>query len=215
MLKVAGFLTRHQTLAKILAVGLAALATAVLSISAAWKVYTAATRAAALANLAFGRSAATMAASAGSARLALIGKAGLVVAVGLLSYELTKAILKLTGLDQKLESLGGKAFDLAAKLGLAQGAPAAALSQGASGFIRRQARGLIAGGMTPAQAAARIAATHPGVQRGDIDVLAGVRGKIVVENRLYIDGQQVAAAVNRQNARGGRRTAHQTSGRRG
>jgi hypothetical protein len=189
MLQVAGFLTRHKTLAKLLVVGLGALAVAILTVNTAWKAYTAVTRAAALANIAFGRSAAGMTRGIGSARLALIGKAGLVAAVGVASYEITKMILKVTGLDTKLRSLGGRLFDLTHGGGPNLGGLGAGAHAGA--FLRHQAARLEAGGMTAAQAAARIAATHPGVRRSDIDVYAGVAaGGVVVNGGLHLHGVQ-------------------------
>lgn len=49
-------------------------------------------------------------------RLSLIGKVGLVAAVGVASYELTTLALKLTGLDKKLRSVGGDLQGLLTKV---------------------------------------------------------------------------------------------------
>jgi hypothetical protein len=152
----------------------------------------------------------------------MLGKAGLVAAAGVAAYELTKLTLKVTGLDDKLKGLGASAYDAAAKIGLVHDAGAqfrgkTILSPQASAFLRQQAARLEQAGLTPQQAAARIAASHPGVASRDIGVLAGVYGQraIVVENHVHLDGREVARSVNRHDARAHRRTANQTSGHRG
>jgi hypothetical protein len=116
-----------------------------------------------------------------------IGKAGLVVGAGAAAFALTTLILKVTGLDQKLRGAGSAAYDLAAKLGLAQGAPAAALSQGAFSALRRQAAGLERGGLTPEQAAARLQRMHPGYQAHDIAVAAA---GIHISGGIHLHGVQ-------------------------
>lgn len=123
----------------------------------------------------------------------MLGKAGLVIGAGAAAFALTSLILKVTGLDQKLRGAGGAAYDLAAKLGLAQGAPAAALSQGGYVSLRRQAQRLEAGGLSPAQTAARLQRMHPGYQAHDIAVAAGVgvggaRGGIVIQGDVNVHG---------------------------
>ena len=47
-----------------------------------------------------------------------LGKAGLVAAVGIASFQITSMILKMTKLDKKLKDFGGSVFDIASSLGL-------------------------------------------------------------------------------------------------
>jgi len=121
-----------------------------------------------------------------------LGKAGLVAGAGLAAYELTTLALKATGLDKKLNALGATAFDAAAKLGLVndpgkQFAGKTNLDQAAAGFVRRRARRLETGGMSPEEAAARIARTHPNLAKRDIGVLAGVGvGGIVINGGVHL-----------------------------
>ena len=49
-----------------------------------------------------------------------LGKAGLVAAVGIASFQITSMILKMTKLDKKLKDFGGSVFDIASSLGLTE-----------------------------------------------------------------------------------------------
>jgi hypothetical protein len=148
-----------------------------------WKVLTIAGNVATLAGR-FGLLAGNTTKAAGATRglsASMLGKAGLVVGVGAAAFAITSLILKMTGLDEKLKSVGASAYDAAAKIGLvhdpgAQFAGHAAPGQASAVAIRAQARRLEAGGMSPAQAAARILARRPDLARHDVEVLAGVYG---------------------------------------
>jgi hypothetical protein len=163
----------------------------------------------------FGLLAGSTTKAAGATRLlsaSMLGKAGLVVGVGAAAYGITTLALKVTGLDKKLKSAGGAAYDFASKIGLVndpgkQFAGKTLLSQSASGAIRRQALRLEAGGLTPEQAATRIAAARPNVARHDIDVLASPRRApaIVVHGGVHVHGvnnpRELQDAITK-NARG-------------
>ena len=150
----------------------------------------------------------------------LIGKAGLAGAAGVASFELTTLALKATGLDKKLRSAGGGAYDLAASLGLIhdptkQFAGKTLLSQPAATFIRHRAQRLEAGGLSTSATVSRILATHPSLARHDVQVLAGQTATVVVHTHVDLDGREVAKTVTKHQARDGNRTPRQTSGRRG
>jgi hypothetical protein len=136
----------------------------------------------------------------------MLGKAGLVGAAGVAAYELTTLGLKLTGLDKKLKGVGASAYDAAASIGLVhdptqQFKGKTAPTAGIARFLRNQAARLEQGGMTPSQAAARIAATHPGVARRDIDVYAGVTGRrptVTINGGLHLHGVQDVRGLEQQ-----------------
>jgi hypothetical protein len=156
--------------------------------------------------------------AAGGLRGSLVGKAGVAGAVALASYELSKLFRKIPNWDRLAKELGGNLYDLAVNLGLATDAMAkfdgkAAPSQAAGVQIRNQARRLEAGGLTPRQAANRLAGQHPGVARRDIDALAGVRGRrptyninnLVVNagNAKQLEGELTRRSKRRQHKRHG------------
>jgi len=156
--------------------------------------------------------------SKGAAKL--IGKAGLAGAVGFASYEMTTMILKATGLDKKLDGLAESAYDAAIKIGLIhdpmeQFKGKTTPTPGIARFIRNQAARLEQGGMTPQQAADRLAASHPGLAKRDVEVWAGVYAKQPIEVSVQIDGREVGRAATTAQTRAGKHTARQTSGRRG
>jgi hypothetical protein len=155
----------------------------------------------------------------GGLKASLLGKAGLVGAAGIAAFALTTLILKATGLDKKLKSVGASAFDAAAKIGLVkdpgkQFEGKKLLSGNQYRAIRQQAARLEARGLTPAQATARIAAQRPNVARRDIEVLAGVRGKPpVVHTTVNLDGQTVAKNTTQHQLKNKKRNATQRRGR--
>lgn len=189
---------------------------------AAFRALTGATRAATVATVAHGNAAKASAAKGALLRRSLVGKAGIVGAAGLAAFALTTLILKVTGLDKKLRAAGAAAFDLAAKVGLAddkgkQFEGKKILTGAESKRIRQQAARLEAGGLTPKQAAARIALNRPNVARRDIDVLAGVHGQRPVVN-IHIDGRRddaetVARKVTEAQRKHGKRNTTQRRGR--
>jgi hypothetical protein len=127
----------------------------------------------------------------------LLAKAGLVAAVGVASYKISKLVFHLTGLDKKFGAAGGAAYDFAAKLGLVhdplgQFQGKTILSAAATRALRQQAARLEAGGLTPAQAAARISAQHPNLATRDVQVIAGVYGNhpLVVNGDVHVHGVQ-------------------------
>jgi TP901 family phage tail tape measure protein len=145
-------------------------------------------------------------------RGSLLGKAGLVGAAGLAAFAITSLILKATGLDKKLKDAGGSAFDLAAKLGLVndnnkQFEGKTILGPAGSRAIRQQAARLEAAGLSPTQAATKIAARRPNLALHDIQVLAGVFGQqpqldknsatVVVHTHVELDKQKVGTAVTK------------------
>lgn len=155
-------------------------------------------------------------------RAGLIGKLGLAAAAGFAAYKLTGLILKVTGLDKKLRTVGGKAHDLAAKLGVIndpgkQFEGKSTLGTGAEvvSALRRQAARLEAKGLSPRQAASALARTHPNVARHDLEVAAGVGGKqpIVVHTNVHLDGQKVGTSVTEAQRKHKKRNAPQRRGR--
>jgi hypothetical protein len=165
--------------------------------------------------------AATTRATAASRGLSasFIGKAGLVGAAGAASFALTTMILNATGLDKKLAQLGASAFDAAAKIGLihdptAQFKGKSILGGQATRFLRNQAARLEAGGLSPAQAAARITATHPNVAGRDAQVIAGVFGRPPVYHiqNLNVTGVQNPAQMENELQKRARGRPHRRRG---
>jgi hypothetical protein len=133
----------------------------------------------------------------GALSLSFLGPAGLVVGAGAAGYALTTLILHLTGLDKKLATVGAAAYDFASKIGLVhdplgQFQGKTILSAAATRALRQQAARLEAGGLTPAQAAARISAQHPNLATRDVQVIAGVYGNhpLVVNGDVHVHGVQ-------------------------
>ena len=95
----------------------------------------------------------------------MVGKAGLVVGVGIAAFAITTLILKVTGLDKKLKA-GRRpaAFDLAAKLGLVKDPMAAVRGQEDADTGRRSSRCVARPQVceaTPQQTANVLAGRHP------------------------------------------------------
>ena len=156
-------------------------------------------------------------------RASLIGKAGLVAAAGVAAFALTTLLLKVTGLDKKLKSVGASAFDAAAKLGLvndpgAQFEGKRVLTGLESKRVRDTAARLQAQGLTSEQAAARIARARPNVARRDIEVLAGVYGArppapVVVNTKVQLNRETVGKVVTETQRRTAKRTGAPRRGR--
>jgi hypothetical protein len=120
-------------------------------------------------------------------RGSLAGKAGVAGAVVLAGYELSNLIRKIPGWDNAMKNFGASIYNLATNLGLvndqmAQFQGKKIPGQTSSGQIRRRAAFLEASGLTPQQAAGRLARSHPNMARHDIDVLAGVHGRSPIMN---------------------------------
>jgi hypothetical protein len=156
---------------------------------AGWKVLTIAGKVSTLAtNLGVLRGKTTGAKNAAKGfRGSLAGKAGVAGAVVLAGYELSNLIRKIPGWDNAMKNFGASIYNLATNLGLvndqmAQFQGKKIPGQTSSGQIRRRAAFLEASGLTPQQAAGRLARSHPNMARHDIDVLAGVHGRSPIMN---------------------------------
>jgi uncharacterized protein YoxC len=160
---------------------------------ATWKVLSIAGNVATLAAK-FGLLATSTEGAAGATRglsAAMVGKAGLAGAALAAGYGIGTLLMKIGPVHDAVMGLTDKVYGLASSLGLVQGAPAAALSQGAFNALRRQAAGFERSGLTPEQAAARLQRMHPGYQAHDIGVAAGVGvGGIHINGGLHIHGVQ-------------------------
>lgn len=159
-------------------------------------------------------------------RGSLIGKAGLVGAVGLASFALTRMFLKLTGLDKRLRKAGGTAFDLAAKLRLVndpgkQFEGKTVPTQASARFIRERLARLQRRGLTERQSAAAFLKSHPNYARRDVEVLAGVHSAgriphsqpIVVHTNVHLNGQKVGSIVTEAQRKAAKRNTTQRRGR--
>ena len=114
-------------------------------------------------------------------RSAGAGDAGLIIAVGALSFALTTAAINALHLDDNLRRAGSTAYDVLTKVhafGISD--PTAQFEgkltpeQSQAKFLRSRARRLEAGGMTPQEAADRLVKQHPLLAVHDAQVFAGV-----------------------------------------
>jgi hypothetical protein len=152
--------------------------------------------------------------------LSMIGKAGLVGAVGLAAFGITSMILKLTGLDKKLKGVGATAFDVASKLGLvndptAKFAGKRNIGQAEARRLRATAGRLQQQGLSPNASAAQLIRQHPNLAAQDLRVLAGATtGRGVPVNLVVnLDGQTVARVTTEAQNKAKKRNTTQRRGR--
>jgi len=110
-----------------------------------------------------------------------LGKAGLAGSALAAGYAIGQLLNKIPAVQRAEKAVGEAAYGIASKIGVVsdpgkQFAGKKILSGTQSAAIRRQAAALERGGLSPQQAADRIAARNPNVARRDIGVLAGEYG---------------------------------------
>jgi hypothetical protein len=152
--------------------------------------------------------------------LSMVGKAGLVGAVGLAAFGITTMILKLTGLDKKLKGVGATAFDVAAKLGLvndptAKFAGKRNIGQAEARRLRATAGRLQQQGLSPNASAAQLIRQHPNLAAQDLRVLAGAttgRG-VPVNVVVQLDRETIARVTTEAQNKAKKRNTTQRRGR--
>jgi TP901 family phage tail tape measure protein len=152
--------------------------------------------------------------------LSMVGKAGLVGAVGLAAFGITTMILKLTGLDKKLKGVGATAFDVAAKLGLvndptAKFAGKRNIGQAEAKRLRATAGRLQQQGLSPNASAAQLIRQHPNLAAQDLRVLAGAttgRG-VPVNVVVQLDRETIARVTTEAQNKAKKRNTTQRRGR--
>ena len=150
-----------------------------------------------------------LAASFGGVTTALTSPVGLVAAAGLASFGLTTLLLKVTGLDKKLQALGGTIYDVATRLHLfgatdpmAQFAGKKVLTPGMVQSLRGQATRLRRRGI--ADPAAELARRHPALAARDIQVAIG----------LHMRGGNLVPQVEQQVTKRAKQRPHRRRGAR-
>ena len=147
-----------------------------------WKVLTIAGNVATLAGR-FGLLAGNTTKAAGATRglSGAMGKAGLAGAALAAGFAIGTLLTKIGPVRRAMEQVGSAAYDAAQKIGLVsdpgkQFAGKTILSGAQTRALRQQAAALERGGLSPQQAANRLAARNPNVARRDIGVIAGEYG---------------------------------------